>query len=42
MHLSIVVHVGVEVGDCVEAKNQRGIHAPDYCYSRWRRGWRRR
>jgi hypothetical protein len=42
MHLIIVIHVGVEVGDGVEANDYRGHHAPDYCCSRWRTGWRRR
>jgi hypothetical protein len=30
MHLIIVVHVGIEVGDGVEAENHRGHHEPDY------------
>ncbi len=38
MHLIIDVQVDVEVGDGVEAEDQRGHHAPDYCCSHWRRG----
>ncbi len=41
-HMIIVVNVGVEVGDGVEAEDHGGHHAPDYCCSRWRRGWRQR
>ncbi len=41
-HLIIVVQVGVEVGDGIEAEDHRGHHSPDYCCSRWRRGWRQR
>jgi hypothetical protein len=31
MHLIIVVHVGVKVGDGVEAEDHGGHLAPDYC-----------
>jgi hypothetical protein len=36
MQWIIVVHVGVEVGDGVEAEDHGGHHAPEYCCSRWR------